>query len=81
MVHLHNAQLANRTAGPAVSDGDLWLGNPYLRRSDVEADLRDGVELEYPWPADARAATLVVRAGATALGARMLAAATARGKF
>jgi len=61
----------------AASDGDLWLGNPYLRRSDVEADLRDGVELEYPRPADARAATLVVRAGATALGPRMLAAALA----
>jgi hypothetical protein len=58
----------------ATSDGDLWLGNPYLRRSEVEADLRDGVELEYPRPADARAATLVVRAGATVLGPRMLAA-------
>ena len=58
----------------AASDGDLWISNPYGRRSDVEADLRDGVELEYPRPAGARSATLVVRAGATALGARMLGA-------
>jgi hypothetical protein len=47
----------------AASDGDLRVGNPYGRRSDIEADLRDGVELEYPRPA-----------GATALGARMLGA-------
>ena len=58
----------------AVSDGDLWISNPYGRRSAVEADLRDGVELEYPRPTGARSATLVVRAGATALGARMLGA-------
>jgi hypothetical protein len=58
----------------AASDGDLWVGNPYGRRSDIEADLRDGVELSYARPAGATSATLVVRAGATALGARMLGA-------
>jgi hypothetical protein len=61
----------------AASDGLLWLGTPYSRRSDVEADLRDGVELEYPRPANTGTATLVLRTGATLLGPRMLAASLA----
>jgi hypothetical protein len=70
----HDLRGARVEALLAAGDGNLWLGNPYGRRSDVEADLRDGVELSYPRPAGARSATLVVRAGATALGARMLGA-------
>lgn len=57
------------------SDGRLWVSNPFVPDAGVAADPRDGVDLQFARPRAARSATLVVRAGATALGSLMLAAA------
>ncbi|HEX9188758.1 MAG TPA: hypothetical protein VGB87_16880 [Vicinamibacteria bacterium] len=55
----------------ASSDGNVWVSDPWGRDPSTPGDLRDGVELEYACPAGDDA-VLVVRAGGTAFGGRVL---------
>jgi hypothetical protein len=55
----------------ASSDDLLWVSDPWGREPSAPVDLRDGVELEYARPAG-DGAFLVVRAGGTAYGGRVL---------
>lgn len=62
---------ADVAAALARSDDRLWVSDAWGREPSVAGHLRDGVELEYPRPSGA-GAVLVVRAGATAHGGRLL---------
>lgn len=62
---------ADVAAALARSDDRLWVSDAWGREPSVAGHLRDGVELEYPRPSGT-GAVLVVRAGATAHGGRLL---------
>jgi hypothetical protein len=68
----------DRRSGPvaalvAQTDGDAWVSDWWGQDLSAPGEPRDGVELEYPRPRDSSSALLVARAGATALGPRLLA--------
>jgi hypothetical protein len=54
------------------ADGRSWVSDGRDRHPWVPEDLRDGIEIEFPRPDAADTAVLVVRAGATSLGPRVL---------
>jgi hypothetical protein len=53
------------TAALEAPDNRMWSSNPYQRNPDNAGDLKSGIILKFPKPADAHKAKLVVRIGNT----------------